>query len=148
MEGTAGAKVQLEDYGPLKLRAGQSSQSQTIRLELESGTEGLGFCHRTTGSHARCVNRGTAQLTQGGGVSGQNLELTWAPPPAATPRSGTNSLQPPAIPAAQPTYCLSCGLWPPCKQRAVSVRLGRLRQHLAAVKQHGLHTPKWPSSSS
>lgn len=151
MEGTAGAKVQLEDYGPLKLRAGLRSQGQPLRLQSwagESEAEGLRFCLKTMGSHRKCVNRGAAQSYWEGGRSGQIQELTWAPLPAATPQNGTNSLQPPAIPAAQPMYCPSCGLSPPCKpSRTVSVRLGRLRQDGAAAKQHALHTLNWPSTS-
>lgn len=124
MERPVGTKVHLEDYGPLKLRAGQSSQGQPVQLQSwarEAEEEGLGFCHRTMGSHGRCVNRGTAQLTWGGG-SGQNLELTWVPPLVATPQSGTDSSRPPAIPAAQPMCYLSCGLWPPCKAEQGSQR--------------------------
>lgn len=105
---------------------GQSSQSWCLRLQTSAGgseAEGLGFCRKMMGSHGGCVSRGAAESDWEG--SGQGLGLTWAPLLAATPRSGTNSSQPPAIPAAPWTCCLSCGLWPPWGQKEQSVRSGR-----------------------
>lgn len=125
----AGAKVlRGQLWSTVKLRVGQSSQSWCLRLQSWAGgleAEGLGFCHRMMGSHGCCVSRDAAESDWEG--SGQGLGLTWAPLLAATPRSGTNSSRPPAIPAAPWKCCPSCGLWPPWGQKETVSEVGETK---------------------
>lgn len=82
------------------------------------------------------------QLEEG---SRQGLALTWAPPMAATPQSGTIPSQPPATPEALPTCCLHCGLWPPCRQSRTGSEVRETEARQAAGRPQGLPHTSWAS---
>ena len=82
------------------------------------------------------------QLEEG---SRQGLALTWAPPMAATPQSGTIPSQPPATPEALPTCCLHCGLWPPCRQSRTGSEVRETEAGQAAGRPQGLPHTSWAS---
>lgn len=132
----------------MKLRVGQSSQSWCLRLQTSAGgsePEALGFCRKMMGSHGGCVRRGAGESYWEG--TGQGLGLTWAPLLAATPRSGTNSSQPPAIPAAPWRCCLSCGLWPPWGQKETVSEVGETKAGQGSSPAPGLRPRAQPAIS-
>lgn len=121
-----------------------TASAEGCRAGLQHQGLGAGGWPRMMGSHGGCVSRGTAKSSWGQGA-GQGLALTSAPLPAATPQSGTNSSWPPAIPEARLTCCLSCGPWPPCRQKRPVSEVRETKAGRAAARQQGLPRPGWAS---
>lgn len=109
-----------------------------------AGGRGRVCLSQDNGSQGRCVSRNTARSDWSRG-SGQGLALTWAPPTAATPQSGTNPSRPPATPEAPLTCCPHCGLWPPCRQSRTASEVREAEAGRAAVGQQGLPHASWAS---